>query len=158
LRESARAVAWIDIHTGLGPSGIGERIFTGRGSYAESLALQWWGKVTRTADGTSSSAELTGTLSDLVLRELGRCSLSSLTLEFGTVPPLQVLEALRMDAWAHRHENGNAAARQRSAARMREAFFVETTSWKDAVLEQSLEVLNAAIGGLAQPLPEHFSA
>ena len=72
LREhgrSARQIAWIDLHTGLGPSGLGERIFAGRDdATALARARAWWGgdsgdkqtPVTSIYDGSSSSALLTG--------------------------------------------------------------------------------------------------
>ena len=48
LREDARharRLAWIDLHTGLGPSGHGERIFAGRNDAAEiARARKWWGE------------------------------------------------------------------------------------------------------------------
>ena len=43
-RRAAR-IAWIDIHTGLGPSGVGERIFAGRDDPAAvARARDWWGE------------------------------------------------------------------------------------------------------------------
>jgi hypothetical protein len=37
-------LAWIDLHTGLGPSGVGERIFAGRDdAVAIARARAWWG-------------------------------------------------------------------------------------------------------------------
>src|SRR5205814_8817574 len=54
--------SWIDLHTGLGPSGHGERIFACRDEApALARARAWWGdEVTSIYDGTSSSAKLTG--------------------------------------------------------------------------------------------------
>ena len=83
LREWAPAIreaAWIDLHTGLGPTGVGERIFTDGGTAAaEDLASQWWGEVTRTDDGTAASAELTGTLAGIVHGEWGTRLATSIT-------------------------------------------------------------------------------
>ncbi|HYE40495.1 MAG TPA: M14 family metallopeptidase, partial [Ramlibacter sp.] len=62
----AGRIAWIDVHTGLGPSGVGERIFAGRDDAAcLARARQWWGGaqgkgITSIYDGTSTSALLTG--------------------------------------------------------------------------------------------------
>ena len=42
-RHCAR-LGWIDLHTGLGPSGHGERIFAGRDDAAAlARARAWWG-------------------------------------------------------------------------------------------------------------------
>ncbi|NDE25963.1 MAG: DUF2817 domain-containing protein, partial [Betaproteobacteria bacterium] len=57
----AQKLAWIDLHTGLGPSGVGERIYAGANDAAAiARARQWWGNITSIYDGTSSSAFLTG--------------------------------------------------------------------------------------------------
>ncbi|RZL86144.1 MAG: DUF2817 domain-containing protein, partial [Variovorax sp.] len=62
--QQAQRLAWIDLHTGLGPSGIGERIFAckdDKEAYARANA--WWGQaspVTSIYDGSSTSAFLTG--------------------------------------------------------------------------------------------------
>src|SRR5688572_30466248 len=58
LREHgtrAERLAWIDLHTGLGPSGVGERIYAGRNDTAAvARARAWWGeKVTSIYDGSS---------------------------------------------------------------------------------------------------------
>jgi hypothetical protein len=59
------ASAWIDIHTGLGPSGLGERIYAGSDDAAAVAAHAWWDgggatPVTSIYDGSSTSAFLTG--------------------------------------------------------------------------------------------------
>ena len=47
LREHGprcRRLGWIDFHTGLGPSGVGERIFACRDDAAAyARARRWWG-------------------------------------------------------------------------------------------------------------------
>jgi hypothetical protein len=55
-------LAWIDMHTGLGPSGHGERIFSARDDAATlARARAWWGpQVTSIYDGSSTSARLSG--------------------------------------------------------------------------------------------------
>ena len=54
-------LGWIDLHTGLGPNGHGERIFACRDDAAAyARAKAWWGDVTSIYDGSSTSAVLTG--------------------------------------------------------------------------------------------------
>lgn len=145
-----RTAAWIDIHTGLGPCGVAEKIFTGGGTRgARALADQWWCDIRQTEDGSASSTALVGTLAGLMIDELGPRLAASITLEFGTASPMQVLAALRLDAWARRA--GPAAGRWRDAAAqaMREAFYVDTPAWKAAVAEQGMASVVAAIEGVA---------
>ena len=60
--QRCERLAWIDLHTGLGPSGHGERIFACRDDAAAmTRARAWWGAdVTSIYDGSSTSAKLTG--------------------------------------------------------------------------------------------------
>lgn len=64
--QGAKHVAWIDLHTGLGPSGVSERIWAGMNDApAIARARQWWGNdgatpITSIYEGTSTSALLTG--------------------------------------------------------------------------------------------------
>lgn len=146
-----RRAAWIDLHTGLGPFGVAERIFTGGGGpQALRLAEDWWGSVTQAGSEASASSALQGTLADLVIREWGPRLLSSITLEFGTVPPLEVLAALRMDAWAHRAGPRAGPWKARAARAMREAFLPDSPAWREAVIEQAFSALDAASAGLTR--------
>lgn len=146
-------VAWIDLHTGLGPPGTGEPIFTGGGrSDALALAKRWWGeRVTCTADGSSVSADLNGTLPSTALAALGDKLVTSMTLEFGTVSALDVLAALRIDAAAYQFASHHTEPlRVRAMQAMRDAFFVDTDDWRNAVTTQSMSMIRAALDGLAR--------
>jgi hypothetical protein len=150
IPQSIDRIAWIDLHTGLGPRGVGERIFTGGGADdAQILARQWWGDITMTEDASAVSSALTGQLGSLFSKQLHSRLLSSITLEFGTCAPLEVLHALRADAWAHSAHGGGAQMRATIAKNMKNAFFIDSQDWKEAVLEQSLVAIHAAVDGLA---------
>ena len=151
IPQSVDQVAWIDLHTGLGSRGVGECIFTGGGGENPlHLARQWWGDVTLTEDESAVSTALTGQLGALVRKRLGNRLISSITLEFGTCAPMEVLQALRADAWAHSVREDAAQWQVRSAQSMKSAFFIDSPDWKAAVLEQSMAALLAAVDGLAQ--------
>jgi len=75
----AKRIAWIDLHTGLGPNGLGERIFACRDDKAAyARANAWWGTpaapVTSIYDGSSTSALLRGLMWDSVYQECRRPS------------------------------------------------------------------------------------
>lgn len=43
--QKCQSIGWIDVHTGLGPQGVGERIYKGRETYEDlARARAWWGK------------------------------------------------------------------------------------------------------------------
>ena len=150
-----RRLGWIDLHTGLGPSGVGERIFAGRDdAVAFERARRWWGQdgarpVTSIYDGTSTSARLTGLMWSVAYEVFAQAEYTGLALEYGTQPFAQVLLALRADHWLHRHPQASADQRDAIRRQMREAFDVDHEDWRRQVVEQARQVLIQAADGLA---------
>jgi hypothetical protein len=143
VREEAggsKDVIAIDLHTGLGPSGVGEAIFSGpEDDYAVTKAL-FGDDVTSLAAGTSSSAVVGGTVVDGAREELkGR--LTMITLEYGTQPLATVLEALRADNWLHVHGQVQSPLGWRVKNAIRDAFYVDGSAWKKAVVERFLSLV-----------------
>jgi hypothetical protein len=154
LRDQAsrcRRLAWIDVHTGLGPPGHGERIFAGRDDDRAALARAkaWWGDaVTATADGSSNSAPLVGQIFWAAYQECPQAEYTGIALEYGTVPILHTLEVLRADQWLENHPEADAGVRDAIKRQMRDAFYFDTDAWKTRVLEQALDAGHAALRGL----------
>jgi hypothetical protein len=153
LRQHAVAcdrLGWIDLHSGLGESGVGERIYAGRDDpAAQARAKAWWGqRVTFTEDGSSTSASLLGNLWHAALEECGQADYTGITLEFGTQPMAAVIQALRFDHWVARRGDPHDPRVEEARAAMRRAFFTDTPAWKQAVLAQTREVAMQAIDGL----------
>jgi predicted deacylase len=161
--KGACDVAWVDLHTGLGPTAVAERIFTSRFAKTSSLigerqqeyarARAWWSKngqvpLTNPDEGTSSSAPLTGVMVGAFNKECAQSRLTKITLEFGTVPLLQVLQAMRGEHWANLHPEAPAQLRETLSKQMLAAFFVDTPEWKSSVIKQGLEVLHQTVEGL----------
>lgn len=142
LREHARDVeqlGWIDIHTGLGPCGHGERIFFNQND-ATALARtrSWWGPtVTSYYDGSSDSAPLSGNLWCGIRDECPQAEYTGIALEFGTLHYEKVMLALTADHWLHLQTATYPSVASRIRQEMIEAFFVDTAEWKEAVLTQT---------------------
>jgi hypothetical protein len=154
LREQmahAQRIAWIDVHTGLGPSGVGERIFAGHADDQAALARcrQWWGQITSVWDGSSASAPLTGMMFAAVVEDCPQAEYTGIALEFGTQPIDAVLQALRADQWLENHPEADAAARAAIKRQVFAAFFVDTPEWKARILAQGRADARAALRGLA---------
>jgi hypothetical protein len=153
LREHAmhaKHLGWIDIHTGLGPCGYGERIFFNRND-AEALrrTRTWWGdSVTSYYDGSSASVELSGNLWCGVVEQCPRAEYTGIALEFGTQSSEQVMLALTADHWLHVQEDPKAELVHSIRQGMRDAFFVDTPQWKQGVLDQAFEVAEQGLVGL----------
>ena len=143
-------LGWIDLHTGLGPSGVGERIFACKDDAAAlQRARAWWGdKITSLYDGSSSSAPLQGLMWSAIYDECAQAEYTGIALEFGTQPMAAVIEALRFDHWVARRGDRHDPRVEEARAVMRQAFFTDTPQWKQAVLEQTREVALQAVDGL----------
>ncbi len=77
-------------------------------------ARQWWGgdgatPITSIYDGSSSSAKLTGLMWNSVYEECPQAEYTAIAMEYGTLPILQMIEALRADHWLHLHPQADAA-------------------------------------------------
>jgi hypothetical protein len=154
LREiaaGAKRIAWIDLHTGLGPVGVGERILACRSeSPAHARARAWWGtNVTSIHDDTSVSGFVTGPMWTAAPEECPRAEYTGIAIEYGTVPVLEVLHALRADNWLHLHRNAPAGLAGQIRGQMMGTFYVDTDEWKVKVVDQACEAMTQAIAGLA---------
>jgi hypothetical protein len=154
LRQHAarcRLLGWIDLHSGLGESGVGERIFSARDEDgAKHRAKGWWGhRITFTEDGSSSSSDLHGNAWHAVYDECPQAAYAGIALEFGTQPAETVLQALRHDHWVARRHQAHDEHLAPARAAMRRAFFTDTPEWKHAVLTQTRAAAVQAIAGMA---------
>jgi hypothetical protein len=144
-------LAWIDLHTGLGPNGHGERIFACRNDAAAlARARAWWGAdITSTYDGSSSSAPLTGLMWMAAYQECPQAAYTGIALEYGTLPVADMIDALREDQWFQNHPDAPAEQRTAARRRMRDAFYTDTAGWKTQIVEQGVQAAQQAVVGLA---------
>lgn len=154
LREHGRRcqrLAWIDLHTGLGPQGHGERIFACRDDAAAlARARAWWGAdVTSIYDGSSSSALLTGLMWNAAYEECPQAEYTGIALEYGTEPMDEVIFCLRAEQWLQLHPEADATTRSAIKRRFRDAFYTDTPAWKQAIVDQGLAAARQAVAGLA---------
>jgi len=155
LQQHARQtqrLAWIDIHTGLGPSGVGERIFAcADDAAALARARAWWGeKITSIYDGSSTSAFLTGLMWMSAYQECPQAEYTGLALEYGTQPMDQVMMALRGEHWLHNHPQASADLQAQIKQDLMDAFYTDTDAWRSQILAQAQEAMHQAIRGLSQ--------
>ena len=150
----ARRVGWIDLHTGLGPSGVGERIFACKDDAAAlRRARQWWGgdgatRITSIYDGSSTSARLTGMMFNAVYDECPQVEYTSIAMEYGTLPIQQMIDALRAEQWLQLHPGATAEQAASIKQQMMDAFYVNTDAWKGQIISQARQSLFQAVAGL----------
>ncbi len=155
LQQHARQtqrLAWIDLHTGLGPSGVGERIFAcADDAAALTRARAWWGpKITSIYDGSSTSAFLTGLMWMSAYQECPQAEYTGLALEYGTQPMEKVMMALRGEHWLHNHPQASADLKAQIKQDLMDAFYTDTDEWRAQILAQAQDAMHQAVRGLSQ--------
>ncbi|HEV7576843.1 MAG TPA: M14 family metallopeptidase [Caldimonas sp.] len=143
-------LAWIDLHTGLGPNGHGERIFACRDDAAAyARAKAWWGDVTSIYDGSSTSAMLTGMMWLAAYEECSQAEYTGVALEYGTRPQAEVMLALRADQWLENHPEADDATRRAIKRQVRDAFYTDSDDWKARIVAQAVDAAYGAVRGLS---------
>jgi hypothetical protein len=147
-----KRVAFIDLHTGLGPYGVGEIMNNhAAGDPAFARVNEWFGsEATSIEAGSSSSAPVSGDITLGVQRGLPQAEITGITLEYGTVPLKDVLDAVRADNWLHARGDLRARQARDIKAQIRDAFYPAADDWKGMVFERSVDVLRRAVAGLTQ--------
>jgi len=152
LGGSRRRLGLIDLHTGLGPCGHGEKIYMGEGdaaSVARTRAM-FGADVTSYYDGSSTSAKLSGVIYEVAIDECPAAEFTGMALEFGTLELMTVLDALRGDQWLSNHADATPAQRAAIKRAIRDAFYVDRADWKAMVWAQARVAALQAVKGLSR--------
>lgn len=144
----ARHIGWIDVHTGLGRNGHGEKIYAGRTSLSDlALARSWWGAdVFAPFEGQSESPEVSGPVAGIVYDECPDAAVGLIALEIGTVPFQEIIFHLRACQWLIRHPEAPAQQQREIRQNMRDAYYCDNDAWKGAVWGQARTSLVQAEG------------
>ncbi len=142
----------LDFHTGLGAYGDCELIFGPNAVNKSdlSLARAWWGRVACTSEGDSLSADVQGTNPSAIAEEVPGAQVTAIALEYGVVPVLDTLGALRADHWLYSRNSGDTGSPlgREIKQQIRGAFYGETDDWKDRIYAKGTEVLRQTFKGL----------
>lgn len=147
---TARHVALVDLHTGLGA--YGEAAISSnhvRGHPGFERVQDWFGEAASGEANSLLSAPVVGDVTVAFDRILGPDAVTSITLELGTVPVRALRDALRADNWLHVHGQPESAEGRDIKAQLREAFYPDREDWRKSVWEQAVGVLERAMAGLA---------
>jgi hypothetical protein len=152
IAREARQVAVIDLHSGLGPYGYGE-IMNGHAPGLPGFArIEDWfgGEATSYATGNSSSSMVTGDTLSGIERAMPRVTVSGITLEYGTLPVKEMIDAVRADNWLHVHGRLDSAEGRAIKQEIRVAFYPDKEDWKRMVWERGADVTRRMLKGLAE--------
>ena len=150
---SAKRIGLIDIHTGLGPYGFGDRLLPFAPDDPVSLRAQDWfgGDCTDTPAGAHVNvADLHGVSLPAVRDRLDTDIFVGIALEYGTVPTPDVRLAVRADNWLHLHGQLDSPKGRAIKQQIRAAFYPDSRDWKLQVWERAEETVRLMYRGLTE--------
>lgn len=152
----AELAAYVDLHSGLGPCGVGLLFQTAAASSpAARLASALWPDVIRAEPAAGADAALvTGLVGPAFVAALPEAVAVGLVLEYGTRDTTHVMLALQADHWLDRHGRRDSPEGRAIRQRMREAFFLDDVDWKEKVCTRAGEVVEPMLSRLATLAPE----
>ena len=143
---AARQLDIIDLHTGLGPWGVGELIASapaGDPHYERAKAL--WPDTKSMMEGDSVSAVLAGDWLAIAPELAPHAEVIPICIEFGTVDSVTVLQSLRADAWLHAHGDPRGEDAFMVRNQVRAAFADDDPAWIEQCWERFDQVLLPAL-------------
>lgn len=144
----AARVAILDLHTGLGPFGVGELIASHPDAAGKARLADWYNEYTVPAEGTSVSADVTGDVLDAIEAWLPNTDVTGVAIEWGTVDIIAVSTALRADAWLHAHADPRGPEAEPIRAQLRAAFAPDDPEWAALVWDRFEGVHASAAAGV----------
>ena len=147
--SQASKVFYLDLHTGLGPTGYADVLHPyPRESEAYRQLVANLGDVVegKTRNEATGQAILNGTAAAVqqVTEQMGANALWA-TVECGTQPLEQVLDALRWEQALHFWGDTQHPRYAEIKQNLRDGFYVETPKWKQQVCQQTLGYLQGAL-------------
>lgn len=137
--SQAQRAAVLDIHTGLGPAGVGELIFLRRDT-AEKYAHLFSPPVSCAGGKASLAVELTGPLANAACDHIKGSMALCCVLEVGTVPIEENVKAMLFENWAHRSLSPEDPLYEKSNQRLKSAYYFEGPSWRQALTDRFMEI------------------
>ncbi|MGZ4690155.1 MAG: M14 family metallopeptidase [Acidimicrobiia bacterium] len=144
----AQRTGIIDLHTGLGPFGVGELIASHPDSSGRERLDAWFGEYTVPSEGTSVSADVSGDVLDGLDAWVESPEVTGIAIEWGTVDIIEVSNALRADAWLHAHADPLGSEAGPIKAALRAAFAPDDPQWAAMVWDRFVDVTAAATEGI----------
>ena len=95
----------------------------------------------------SESSYVTGALKRGITDNLG-VQVTAVSLEFGTLPSIQVFKALRAENWLHHHGDENDSKVEAIKESLLRAFYPNSVEWKASVWNQGRDVIDNALSWL----------
>ena len=150
--EQARKVAFLDLHTGIGP--WCEHIylcFHAEGSPARERARAWWGERAVNLQGVTHKklATYQGTIIDAFAEMLPNAEVTSIVVEFGTLPRRDMQRAGLAQRWMRFEGPRDPVLAAKVRREYEAAFYPADPEWRAAVLAQSKDFIDRGVAGIS---------
>lgn len=148
---SPREVALIDLHTGLGPFGVGTLISIEPPGAPETTVLRGWYDANFVAlleDQQGLPYKLQGDLAQGLRRALPDARVLAVSLEFGTYEAARFAELMVKDAWAERRGDPNDPEVEAVRCDLMHFFYPNSAKWRAMVDKRTQAVAAMALAGL----------
>ena len=83
-----------------------------------------------------------------LFEQASQAQCTGLTLEFGTVPLMQVVTALRAEQWLENHPETETGLAQEIRRQFEVAFCPDSADWRQRVVDQGVDVAWRSLAGL----------
>jgi hypothetical protein len=80
--------------------------------------------------------------------ECPQAEYTGIAMEYGTVPVVEAMGALRADNWLGQHPDAPPALAQAIRQQVLAAFFTDTPEWKAQIVDQAMGAMFEAVDGL----------
>ena len=148
----ARNVAYLDLHTGIGPRNEHVYLcFHPEGSPARERARAWWGERAVNLQGVTHKKLATyhGTIIDAFAAMLPGAEVTSIVVEFGTLPRREMQRACLAQRWMRFEGPRDPVLAAKVRREYEAAFYPAEPEWRKAVLEQSREFVDRGVAGVS---------
>lgn len=150
--STAEIVAHIDVHTGLGPSGVGALMMAANPDEPhKAITAKWFGDMMVSPRPTREQDDTFGGYMNLGME---RCLTDTwvipMTLEYGTEAPEVVLRAMIEDNWLCHHGELDSERGRAIKERLLRVFYPDSKIWESQVLHRAEQVFAQALAGLAE--------
>ena len=150
--DKARSVAFLDLHTGIGPrNGHVYLCFHPEASPARERARAWWGERAVNLDGVTHKqlATYNGTIIEAFAGMLPKVEVTSIVIEFGTLPRREMQRAGLAQHWMRFEGPRDPVLAAKVRREYEAAFYPADPEWRRAVLEQSRDFIDRGVAGVS---------
>ena len=147
-------VAVVDLHTGLGPFGVGMKLSVAEPDSDDALRTrEWFGDDVILINSPDSNLpyRVFGDTSEGVARVLDGARITGLTLEYGTYEVEGLVRCILAEFLVrHRSQLLGAELADELKRQIRAFFYPSDPNWRERVIEQARRVFDQALVGLAE--------